>query len=137
MTNFKLLTLVFIISLTACTKKAPVKSYKYIEISEVKGLFGGITYKEKEAVIITALSDSAAYCKAYEKFCIVRKVFYTMAKEYPESIGSGLTKPLSFKLLTESGENIENSVHFTDKEIIEIKIEAKIQAIKIDLPKNK
>lgn len=98
------------------------KSYKYIEVISDESVFGGIDIKEKEPKTIMAISDSAAYLKAYQSFCISQKVNNDMK----EAIGKVYSAPLKFKLIDKDGNDITNSVYFENKEKLENEIENRI-----------
>lgn len=100
----------FFIFVTSCNK-----SYKYIEIVEERDFISGeLKTKEKDPEIIYAESDSAAYCEAYQRFCIALKVRNDMLKE---GIGEVAT-PTEFKLFDEQDNNIALSVSFTNTDSI-------------------
>jgi hypothetical protein len=95
--------------LTSCDNS---KTYKYVEITAEQGVLGGIEKKEKEAKIIQASSDSAAYLDAFQSFCISLKV----NKDMKQTLGTVYSTPVKFKLLNDKGEDIANTVYFADKE---------------------
>jgi hypothetical protein len=107
--------------MTACDNN---KSYKYVEITSEQSAYGGAVDKEKEAKIIKAKSDSAAYLDAYKSFCISLKV----NKDIQEALGSGTSTPVYFKLLNDNGEDIVNTIYFVGKEIRENEIKEQIFA---------
>lgn len=115
MKKITLLLFVFIVTLTSCIEK----QYKYIEVQNEVGVLGTTSRTEKDAVIINAASDSAAYLEAYQKFCISKKV----SKDMEESIGRTFTTPIEFKLLNDKGEDITYSVTFATKDKEEKKID--------------
>lgn len=106
------------------------KKYNYIEIVEEKELFGRDTkIEEKEVIVIRAESDSAAYVKAYEKFCSSG----WSAKETAKKLGiEPSSRPLRFKLKNEDGLDIAQTVSFSNKESLEEEISGRIKAIVLD-----
>ena len=100
----------FILLLSSCKK-----SYQYIEIIEEKDLISvQKETKEKDPVTRTAVSDSDAYCQAYQKFCISQKVENHMTKE-----GMGmLTSTKDFKLIDDQNHDITLTVSFAKKDSI-------------------
>lgn len=120
MKKITFLFLVFFITLTSCLDK----QYKYIEVQNEVGVFGTTSRVEKDAVIIKAESDSAAYLDAYERFCISKKV----SKDMEESIGRTFTTPIEFKLFNDKGEDITYSVVFVTKGSDEKKIEESVNS---------
>ncbi len=106
-----------IMALTSCMGN---NSNEYIYL-ETAMLANGITTapKELKPLLITAVSDSAAYIKAYKEFCFSKKVYDL---EFQES-GTMAGKPLSFKLLNKDSIDISKSVSFINKEKWEYIIE--------------
>lgn len=91
------------------------KSYQYIEIVEEKDIFSGQKeLKEKDPVTITAVSDSDAFCQAYQKFCISQRVENDMIKK---GIGTS-TLAREFKLIDEQNNDITLTVSFAHKDSI-------------------
>ena len=84
--------------LTACEKK-----YKYVETVKEQSILSGSSIKDKEAVIISAASDSIAYIEAFTKYCISQKVYNKMLKE---GMADYLDVPIGFKLYDEDGMDI-------------------------------
>ena len=118
-----LIIMILIISIlfhASCTGKG-IRDYKYIETSMQTNL-ATTAPKEQRLLEIRAISDSAAYVKAYQHFCI-SKTFYN--REYKKS-GAIAGKPLSFKLLNEESIDISKSINFLNKESIEMNIEKKV-----------
>lgn len=116
-----LLFLPLIIFLTSCEK-----SYKYVEkVSEVS-ILGGTDIKEREETIIKAKDDSTAYLEAFKKFCISLKVNKDMA----QSLGKSYSTPLSFKLLSDKGKDITNTIYFASRTQREKEIEEQIFSLK-------
>lgn len=111
-----------LLSLTACEIR---KSYKYVEIIEDDGIISGVTTKEKEAKIITAATDSAAYLEAFKAFTISVKVNNDMKA----SMKHVYSKPVKFKLLNSNNVDVANSVFFDRKLEMEEKIEKEIFAM--------
>lgn len=91
------------------------KSYKYIEVINEESVLGGSDIKENEPKIIKAISDSAAYLKAYQSFCISQKVNNDMK----ESMGKVYSIPLRFKLIDNNGNDITNFVFFAKQDSLE------------------
>lgn len=113
------------------------KRYSYIEVVEEQGIMGGVETKEKSATEIMADSDTSAYKKAYQKFCVALKV----SKDIKQSLGSVYITPLKFKLLDEKGQDITNSLVFEARTQREKEIEEKIfsmsNSIQESLDRNK
>jgi hypothetical protein len=101
------------------------KQYQYIEVTEDLSINGTKEIQEKEPKYLTAANDSTAYIRAYEKFCISLQVH----KDVYKSIGTAYSTPLRFKLLNSDGEDITNSVNFSDKIKIENVIQKSISSI--------
>ena len=99
-----------IIVFASCTNN---KDYKYVEVVNEPDLYGGSTVKEKDPVVISAPSDSAAYLKAVEHFCVSNQVYQYRLNE---GMGTHLSTPIRFKLYNPSGEDISLSVTFANKE---------------------
>ena len=104
---------IVIITLISCQEKnnqliQKDKKYEYIEIVSTKSIFGDKEIKEKEAKIINAKTDSIAYLRAYQNFCISEKI----SIDFEETYGSTGSKPTKFKLIDEEGKNIALLIHF-------------------------
>jgi hypothetical protein len=126
----QLLELFLIVTiLQACDNN---KSYKYVEITGEQDVFGGIEKKEKEAKIIKASSDSAAYLDAFQSFCISLKVNMDMK----QTLGTVYSTPVKFKLLNDKGEDIAKTVYFIDKERKEKEITEQIFTMNNTLQKS-
>lgn len=67
----------------------------------------------KEEKVFNAISDSAAYLKAYEYFQISEKVYKDMKSKYGSAY---LDQPISYKLLNSKREDITYRVHFLKKD---------------------
>lgn len=116
-----------IIAFASCTNN---KDYKYVEVVNEPDLFGGSTVKENNPVVISAPSDSAAYLKAFEKYCISNQVYQQMVKE---GMGTNLSSPIRFKLYNPSGEEISMSVTFANKEEKEEEIVSRIMGLDLNI----
>lgn len=104
------------------------KSYRYIEIVEEKDIISGQKeIKEKDPVTITAVSDSDAFCQAYQKFCIAQKIENHMIKE---GIGSS-TLAKEFKLIDDQNNDITLSISFANKDSILAGIYSKIMGMSL------
>jgi len=117
--------IVFIVSLlllVSCSKK-----YEYVEEVIEKSLLTGTTKQEKAPETIRESSDSAAYLKAFEKFCISLKVLQKMTDD---GMGEYADVPVGFKLYNEKGEDISN-ITFATKEEKEKEIYSSV--FKIDI----
>jgi hypothetical protein len=90
------------------------KKYKYIETVQDVGVLSSGT-EQKDAEIINASSDSAAYMQAYQKFCIAKKV----NKDILQTLGATSSTPLSFQLLDDKGNDITYKIFFTNKDSLE------------------
>ena len=126
MNYLKLLPLIFIITLTSCSKKDVVKHYKYFSTVESPSLFGAVSYKDGKGIDISAINDSIAYCEAYRNYCIEKK-FYA---DYSDGLNTYVGTPIAFKLINDTGIDIANSVDFIGKSIIELKIEEETSKLK-------
>jgi hypothetical protein len=109
--------------MTACDNN---KSYKYVEITAEQGLLGDIEKKEKEPKTIEASSDSAAYLDAFKFFCISLKI----SQDMQQTLGKVYSTPVNFKLINDKGEDITNTVHFSEKEKKEKEIAEQIFAMR-------
>lgn len=119
MTRHIIAVLILLSAFTSCENK---KSYKYVEVVEEEGLFGGSDTKEKDPKTIKAATDSAAYLEAYQSFCISLKV----DKDMKQSLGKVYSTPTKFKLYNDKGSEITNTVFFADKDKREKEIEENI-----------
>lgn len=117
-----LLIIFSILMLASCDSK---KSYKYVETVDEEGLFGGTDRKEKKAEVIKESTDSAAYLKAFQKFCISVKV----NKDMQSSLGKTYSVPKDFKLYNDKGQEI-SGISFTNKEVREKEIQESIFSLK-------
>lgn len=106
--------------LSSCNKK-----YSYIEVILDEDVFGEVSIKEKDAVIISAKNDTLAYLEAYQKFIISEQVNESLK----ERIGKTFTTPIEFKLLNDKGENIANTTFFSTKHEKEEEIKERIAII--------
>ncbi len=106
--------------LTACEKK-----YKYVETVKEQSILSGSSIKDKEAVIISAASDSIAYIEAFTKYCISQKVYNKMLKE---GMADYLDVPITFRLYNEDGVDITN-ISFATRLEEEERISASIMAM--------
>lgn len=104
---------ILLIGLVSCSKS----KYRYIELrNEVSVVTGQVEEKEQEEEIIKANSDSAAYCEAFEKFCIT----LVAEKETADALGGSISfATIDFKLINEQGKDISKSVIFEGKEDFE------------------
>lgn len=108
--------------LIACENK---KNYKYVEIVDEESLLGGISRKEKDAIIIKEKNDSSAYLAAFQKFCISIKV----NRDMQTSIGKVYSTPKDFELYDDKGNEISNII-FANKDIREKEIQERIFALR-------
>ncbi|MCL8009431.1 hypothetical protein M8845_18545 [Gelidibacter japonicus] len=123
----KLLLLVLLtIIISSCEQS---KKYEYVELGLKESIFGGIDQDEKDAVIITAKTDSIAYLEAYQKFCISEKV----AQDMQEALGSSSTKPTDFKLIDEQGNNVAQFINFDGIDSLKFDIRNRIFEMKNSL----
>lgn len=108
------------------------KEYKYVEVVSEKGMFGGESLKDDDTEIIKAPSDSVAYIKAFERFCISQKVY----KDMQDGGFHPSEEPVSFKLYNDQGIEISNSTLFTTRGEQEKKIRdryVKMESVMPDL----
>ena len=119
------LTLV-IVMLASCNK-----SYEYVEVIEEDTIVSGAVKKEKDPKNISAPNDSAAYMEAFKTFHIAVKINNDMKS----ALGKTYTTPISFKLLNSNGDDITNSVAFTDKDKVEKEILDRIYAMENSIQK--
>lgn len=110
-----------VIMFSACMEN----SYDYVEIVAEQSMFGGIETKENEVKAIKANSDTSAYLKAFERFCISVKVTNDMKQAY----GEVYTTPVDFKLLNSDGVDISKTIFFADKGKREAEIEASVNSL--------
>ena len=101
------------------------KNYMYIEITTEEGSFGEINRKQKDVLLIKAISDSSAYISAFSKYCNSIKI----NDELKQSFGKVHSTPTEFKLLNEKGEDIVKSISFAEKEKREKEIKDQIFGI--------
>lgn len=121
-----LLVLLLCLFWGSCQKKSRVEKYSYVEIVSEKDILTGETSKkEKEPELLEAIDDSAAYCEAYEKYCIALKVAGDMKKS---GVDLG-TVPVGFKLLDEDNVDIANKKIFASKEKVEKEISKKVLSL--------
>lgn len=98
--------------LVSCDKK-----YSYIEIVKEKGLMNDLyTEKSLDPETITAINDSLAYLKAYEKYCIS----VCANKKASKSLGYSFGEPSSFKLLNSDGLDVYVTANVDPNAISEI-----------------
>lgn len=118
----KLLLISILVSIfSACTIN---KEYKYVEVVNDRGIFGNVSIEDEDENIIMAPSDSDAYLKAFEKFCISQKVYKDM-----QDAGMNPSKqPISFKLYDDQGLEISKTTFFANKDKLEKKILSIIQS---------
>lgn len=116
-------TLILSAVFASCDSK---KNYKYVEVVQEEGVFGGVDIKEKDTKAIKAATDSTAYLEAYKNFCIAVKV----NKDMKLSLGKVYSTPLKFKLLNDKGIDIANTILFTTKDQKEKEIEERIFSMK-------
>lgn len=120
------------ISMTSCMKK-----YDYIEVVKETEILGNVETKEKEAKVIKAFSDSAAYLEAFKYFCISLKVNNDMI----QSIGTTYSTPIDFKLMNDKGVDISKTIFFDSKELRKKEIKESIfsmsNSIQVSVEKNK
>lgn len=110
--------LVFLLLLTSCADK----KYKYAEVVIKESPGQGMEVEEQDPKTISAASDSAAYLKAFETFCVSRKVSEDMRND--KESGYYMT-PLKFRLYNEKGIDIAGTVSFSNKSMLERDIEAR------------
>ena len=128
-TKSKFLLPIILILLFGCDSD---KKYKYVEITQQQKLFSTETeIVEKDTKEIKAESDSSAYLKAYEKFCIAIKSNNEVAKMMGESKPN--SKPLKFKLINDTGTDIANLVSFKNKETVENEIMKRIMEMDLGM----
>ena len=97
--KFGAILLIACLVFTSCQKK-----YSYVETVRETSVFGGSSEKDKDEKVIVAASDTAAYLKAFEEFCVSKKV-------YQDMLVKGMTDvdvPLRFKLYNEDGVDISD-----------------------------
>ena len=112
-----------VLILCSCSGK-DYKEYRYIEkFMKTNGLSSAPA--DQTPIIITAVSDSDAYLKAYLNFCVSHKVY---KREFEKS-GTIAGKPISFKLLNENSKDIAPTISFLNKDILEKEIERKVSRI--------
>lgn len=102
--------IIFILSLflfVSCAKK-----YEYVEEVIEKSMLSGTKNTLKDPETIRESSDSAAYLKAFEKFCISLKV---LQKMIDDGMGEYAEVPIGFKLYNEKGKDISD-ITFATKE---------------------
>lgn len=111
-------SLLLLLLLASCANK----KYKYIEVVKAERPEREPNIEEEDARTISAASDSAAYLKAFEHFCVSRKV----SEDEKNGNNYGyVTTPLKFKLYNEKGIDIAGTVHFADKDKLEKEIEGR------------
>jgi hypothetical protein len=118
--------IVVFLCLSAFTSCNNQKNYKYIEVIEEEGVFGGTAIKEERPKMIKASTDSTAYLEAYKNFCISLKV----NRDMKQSLGKVYSTPIKFKLYNEKGVEITNTVPLSDKVSLEKRIEGEIFSMK-------
>ncbi len=118
MTKQILIFLFSVFILSSCENK---KNYKYVEIVSEENLSGETVQKEKEARVIKASSDSAAYLDAFLQFCIAVKV----DKDMQASLGKTAATTIAFKLYDASHNEI-SSINFPNKATREKEILEKV-----------
>lgn len=123
--TIKLITVIVLV-ITSCQNK---HKYKYIEICEQESLIGGVSMKELEEEVIDAATDSVAYLKAYEKFCISLKIYQDM-KATKNKVFS---VPKDFKLIDDENRDISKTITFANKKIREEEVESRILRLKSSL----
>lgn len=110
------------------------KSYKYIEIVKEKSLFANYyDEKEKEPERISARDDSLAYLKAYQKFCISKKVHKDMTDEGMDFVSI----PIKFSLYNSEGEEVSPYINSATLDSIKNKIMSLKTGIKESLSEAK
>lgn len=88
------------------TAMSCAKKYEYIEVIKESNLLSkGFHEKRKEPEKIVAVNDSAAFIKAYEKFCISELVAEKMKKKGLDV--NLVSTPLYFKLYDRNGKEVE------------------------------
>lgn len=122
----KKLLLLLTIIISSCEQS---RKYEYVELGLKELIFGGIDQDEKEAVIITAKTDSIAYLKAYQRFCISEKV----SQDMQEALGSSAIKPTDFRLIDEQGNNVAQFINFEEIDSLKIAIRNRVFEMKNSL----
>ena len=111
---------------TSCQNK---HQYKYVEICEQESLTGGVSMKELEEEVIDAATDSIAYLRAYEKFCISLKVYQDMKASEIKMY----SVPKDFKLIDDKNRDISKKITFANKHIKEEEVRSRILRLKSSL----
>jgi hypothetical protein len=111
--------------LISCEHKKSItenkKTYRYVAIVDEESLSGRIDRKEKEAVTIEAVSDSAAFLEAFQMFCISVK----SSKDMKSATGKVFSTPKDFKLYDDKNNEISNT-SFLNKDLRKKEIEATV-----------
>ncbi|HWB24684.1 MAG TPA: hypothetical protein VG738_04350 [Chitinophagaceae bacterium] len=102
-----------------------VHKYKYVESDDHIDFTGNSITKNQDPKIITAASDTEAYLKAYEYFCISNKV----VRDMKNSTGHTPYIPLKFALYNERGDDIATTTLFAGRSEREKEIEKRIYAL--------
>ena len=114
---------VLLFSLLSCNHQ---KEYKYVEQVIESDPFWGTSKKEKEAEVIYASSDTAAYIEAYNKYILSQIAQERAHKELAKKgldLGGCSTTTIGFKLYDSEGNNLTYISFATkakqEKEILE------------------
>lgn len=121
---WKIVLIMLLIAYVAngCQSAPKEKAYQYVETTREQSLFGGFDDKVHEPETIMAENDSIAYCEAFEKFCISKKVKKDMKEEFAD-YDMPTSEPIGFKLISPEGVDITHSVTFSDYEKVKTEIE--------------
>ena len=123
MKNKNLILTIFSFSLLFFSCGERSLEYKYV-VTAMQTHISTTSPKEQKPLLITAISDSDAYIKAYVYFCTAKKLYNI---EFQKS-GALSGKPLSFKLLNPESIDIVPTVSFVNKERRDKHIEKSIGA---------
>ena len=90
------------------------KKYEYVEFVKSQSIYDGSPeIRERDAIEISAPSDSDAYLIAFQKFCISSKLYEIRAKQ---GNGEFSSEPIKFALFDENGIDIASTITFATKE---------------------
>ncbi len=111
----KIISLIICVgTITACSYE---QKYRYVEVVNETSISGGKSIVEKPEKEIIAQSDTDAYIKAYQQFCVAQKTYQELLKKNMKY----LSEPLKFKIYNANGEEISD-IKFKTKEAQEKKI---------------
>ncbi|MGB0521459.1 MAG: hypothetical protein ACPGJS_00795 [Flammeovirgaceae bacterium] len=120
--------LLFSIFLFSCGDSS--REYQYIELSSKKDDYGKIILKKTEPKTITALTDSAAYLRAYNLYCIALLTHEQMQDKIDEYLGKGvINPPYDFELINENGVDIAHSTFFRNKDSLKQVVKEQVRAL--------